>query len=236
MTIAWTGLDGKPQGTVKYIADYGQPYTEDEKSGHFFPIAFKPEYYGKDILVGSQNGEGGKTIKPTAEDPYLIIRVENVTVDKKISAIVSETKEKVFELDFNKVMLPDIAVMGQEETIADYGNKPVSELMQDDVKIDWDGTTGYVTGQFYKVTGWEDLPSEPHDGYFFAMRVNKQYLGLSFTHSKGDDAGTTVLKATEDEMFWILNIEDKQKHTFKSGENIIAELDFTGVTLLPGEM
>lgn len=107
MTIAWNGLDGKPQGTVKYIADYGAPYTEDEKSGHFFPIAFKPEYYDKDIVVGSQNGEGGKTIKPTAEDPYLIIRVENVTVDKKISAIVSETQEKVFELDFSGVTLQE---------------------------------------------------------------------------------------------------------------------------------
>lgn len=107
MMIAWTGLVGKPQGTVKYVADYGQPYTEDEKSGHFFPVQFKPEYYDKDIIVGSQNGEGGKTIKPTAKDPYLIIRVENVTVDKKISAIVSETQEKVFELDFTDTTLQE---------------------------------------------------------------------------------------------------------------------------------
>ncbi len=107
MTIAWNGLDGKPQGTVKYIADYGQPYTEDQKSGHFFPIAFMPEYYDKEIIIGSQNGEGGKKIKPTTNDPYLIIRVENVTVDKKISSIVSETQEKVFELDFADTTLQE---------------------------------------------------------------------------------------------------------------------------------
>lgn len=107
MTIAWNGLYGKPQGTVKYVADYGTPYTEDQKSGHFFPVQFKAEYYDKDIVVGSQNGEGGKTIKPTAMDPYLIIRVENVTVDKRISAIVSETQEKIFELDFSGVTLQE---------------------------------------------------------------------------------------------------------------------------------
>lgn len=118
MTIAWTGLDGKPQGTVKYVADYGQPYTEDQQNGHFFPIAFRPEYYDKDILVGSQNGEGGKTIRPTAKDPYLIIRVENVTVDKKISAIVSETQEKVFELDFTDTTLQENPMVVSAAAIA----------------------------------------------------------------------------------------------------------------------
>lgn len=104
MTIAWTGLTGKPQGTVKYVTGYST-YPDSEQTGHYFPVEFKSEYYDTDILVGSQNGKGGKTIKPTVQDPYLIIRIENCTVESKISAIVSETQETVFELDFSGTTL-----------------------------------------------------------------------------------------------------------------------------------
>ncbi len=104
MTIAWTGLVGKPQGTIKYVTDYSV-YPDGERTGHFFPVAFKPEYYGQDVTVGGQNGVGGKDIKPTAEDPYLIIRVENVTVESKISAVVKATQEEIFTLDFSGATL-----------------------------------------------------------------------------------------------------------------------------------
>lgn len=107
VSIAWTGTKGAPTGTVKYIDNYGAPYMGDQVSGHFFPIKFKDEYLGKEILVGSQNGEGGKVVKPTRSDPYLVIRIENVTVADKISAIIQETGEEVFELDFSGVTLQE---------------------------------------------------------------------------------------------------------------------------------
>ena len=50
---------------------------------------------------------GKEEIEPTADDPYLIIRVENVTVDDKISAILTDTKEEIFELDFSKATLAE---------------------------------------------------------------------------------------------------------------------------------
>lgn len=136
MTIAWNGLDGKPQGTVKYVADYGTPYTEEQKSGHFFPIAFKPEYYDKNIIVGSQNGEGGKTIRPSTEDPYLIIRIENVTVGKKISAIVSETQEKVFELDFTNTTLQEnpMAAVAAISRSTEYDAANLQQMTVADIK------------------------------------------------------------------------------------------------------
>ena len=106
MKIEWDGLNGKPVGTVKYIADYTPQYEEGQKYGHFFPVQFKPKYYQKNIRIGSQGGVGGKVITPSEADPYLIIRVENCTVDRKISAIVDNTKEKIFEIDFNSTTLP----------------------------------------------------------------------------------------------------------------------------------
>ena len=102
--IEWNKMKGTVTGTIKHISNYGQPYDENQKDGHFFPIKFFPSYFEKSITIGSQN-EGGKPITPTADDPYLIIRVENVTVDNKISAILTDTKEEVFELDFSKAKL-----------------------------------------------------------------------------------------------------------------------------------
>lgn len=226
--IAWNGLTGTPDGTVKYVDNYGEQYEEGEQSGHFFPIEFDKKYYNEEINVGGQNGVGGKNITPKEDDPYLIIRIENVTVDDKITAVSSKTKDEVFTLDFSKVKLPDVAVMGQDEQI-EYGNKTASELMDEDVRISWTGEIGHVLGTFPEVTDWSQLPHEPRSGHFFACRINKKYLGKPFTHSKGDDEGTTVPEAKEDEMFWVLNIDDKKKHTFKSGDSIIAVLDFAGV-------
>ena len=100
VSINWKGTKGTPTGTVKYIENYGKPYEGDDVSGHFFPIKFERKYYDKEIQVG---GEGGKVIIPTEDDPYLIIRVENVTVADKISAALKETGEEIFELDFSSI-------------------------------------------------------------------------------------------------------------------------------------
>lgn len=74
-----------------------------QQSGHFFPIKFADKYFNQVITIGSQNGEGGKNITPKSDDPYLVIRLENVTVNNKISAIVKDTQEEIFELDFSSV-------------------------------------------------------------------------------------------------------------------------------------
>lgn len=105
-SVEWEKMKGTVTGTIKYISDY-DVYDPGQQDGHFFPIKFFPSYFEKSITVGSQNGQNGKIITPTASDPYLIIRVENVTVDDKISAILTDTKEEIFELDFSKATLAE---------------------------------------------------------------------------------------------------------------------------------
>ena len=101
VSIDWKGTTGTPTGTVKYIENYGKPYEDNQVSGHFFPIRFERTYYDKQIQVG---GDGGKTITPTEDDPYLIIRLENVTVDDTISAVMKDGSQKtIFELNFSKI-------------------------------------------------------------------------------------------------------------------------------------
>ena len=100
VSISWEGTKGTPTGTVKYISSYGKPYEPGQDSGHFFPTKFERKYFDKEVQVG---GEGGKTIIPTEDDPYLIIRIENVTVEDKISAVIKGTEEEIFELDFGQI-------------------------------------------------------------------------------------------------------------------------------------
>ncbi len=77
-------------------------YGADEKTGHFFPVKFEEKYYSQDVELSGRTG-GNKTIKPTADDPYLIIRVENLDGGNKLTAKVKETQEEIFELDFSGV-------------------------------------------------------------------------------------------------------------------------------------
>lgn len=105
ISIEWKGTKGSVSGTIKKNpAGMEELYGPEDKDGHFFPIAFKASYLGSEIeLTGSSNGT--KTITPSAADPYLIIRLENLEADK-VTAKVSGTEEEVFELDFSKATRP----------------------------------------------------------------------------------------------------------------------------------
>ena len=128
--------------------------------------------------------------------------------------------------------MPAVKVMEQTDTVS-YGEKPVSELMGKDVSIKWNGTSGYVTGSFNHITEWSELPGEPREGHFFAMKIDPKYKGQSFDFLKGDQQSGHSDAASDDEMFWVLNIETNKEFTFKSNGEVIAKLDFTSATLNP---
>ena len=92
-------MKGVVSGTINNVEDFSSVYGEDEKEGHFYPVKFLKKYYDTPIeLSGRKNGN--KTITPTEQDPYLIIRLENLEGDTAI-AKVSGKDETVFELDFS---------------------------------------------------------------------------------------------------------------------------------------
>lgn len=100
VSIKWTGTKGAVSGTIKKDPDgLDAIYGEGGSSGHFFPVKFDEKYYNKPIkLTGSKNGN--KTIAPSSDDPYLIIRLENLS-GNTATATVDGTDEEVFELDFS---------------------------------------------------------------------------------------------------------------------------------------
>ena len=118
------------------------------------------------------------------------------------------------------------------EDKAGYGNMKVSDIMGDDVKINWDGVKGSVTGTFPKVEKWEELPKDPKEGHFFAMKINEKYKGKKFTYYRDGEQVSTAESASEDEMFWVLRIDEAKTFKFVSGDDeVIAELDFSEATL-----
>lgn len=113
-----------------------------------------------------------------------------------------------------------------------YGTKKVSDIVGSDVKIDWNGTKGKVTGTFPKVEDWKELPKEPKSGHFFAVKINEKYKGKKFTFYEDGVEKSSTDSATEDEMFWVLRIDTTKNFKFVSGDSeVIAELDFTDAKL-----
>ena len=98
---------GEVTGTIKYLSDV-PGYDEGQNNGHFFPTVFDEKNY-KPLHVGGEPSDSGftagKDFEPSKEDPYLVIRVENCTDNKKVSVYDSATKEVLFTLDFNKASL-----------------------------------------------------------------------------------------------------------------------------------
>ena len=170
-----------------------------------------------------------KTIAKLKHDetdlPTIVAKINEVISVLEAQGLVSVIEASA-ETGANK-----IAVMSQNDKITSYGNKSVSDLFKDDVEIKWKGTSGTVTGTFKKVEDWNELPKEPHEGHFFAMNIDSRYLGKQFTFFINNEQKNTTQKATEDELFWVLCIDENKKFKFTSGEETIVELDFTKATL-----
>lgn len=223
--VVWNGTKGTPKGTVKYIENYGSPYDGDQVQGHFFPVKFSEEYLGKEILVG---GPGGKIITPTEADPYLIIRLENVTVQDKISAVVQDTGEEIFELDFSKVTRNQAPsgkdAFNSEKT--DYGRYGNNEAYYDGGKVGiaWRDAKATVTGKLKWVKGNGTYPLLKEDGYYFAFALNSWFGSKSITV----DNGGKVHTASDTD--WVCRVgEGKKPITVKCEDTVVAIFDLSKI-------
>lgn len=213
------------------MANFGDQYEGDQKSGHFFPIKFADKYLDQAIIVGSQNGQGGKTITPTSDDPFLIIRIENVTVENKISAIVEKTKEEVFELDFSSVTKNDCPVgetaFNQDKT--DYGGFGNNTVYYEggNVDIAWNGTDATVTGTLNNVNHTESATKLSADGHYFAFSLIDWFKNKQVTVK-------TSKEKTATETDWVCTVTESNKLiTVKYGNTLVAKFDLTKATLKP---
>lgn len=111
--------DGAVSGTIYYLSDVPQFDTEGN-DGHFFPVKFPEKNYKKLHVGGEVSEDGftaGKEIEPSAQDPYLVIRTENCTVDHSVSVYDYATKDKLFTLNFSGAELqPNPVTLSKRRT------------------------------------------------------------------------------------------------------------------------
>lgn len=117
-----------------------------------------------------------------------------------------------------------------------YGSKLVSEIMGENVQVQWDGVNGTVTGNIHNLKEpWEDLPgSGTKTGHFFVFTVDQKYKGKPFTYKRNGQIKGYAAEAGDDEMFWVLRLDGHkdEPHQFETEDNkVIAKFDFSGVTL-----
>lgn len=96
-TIKWSGKKGEASGEVKYNADM-ELFSDDEKTGHFFPVAIGEEYYEQQVTISGRS-KGDKVITPTQSDPYVIQRIENLETGVMTAKVDGE---EIFSIDFSK--------------------------------------------------------------------------------------------------------------------------------------
>ncbi len=118
---------------------------------------------------------------------------------------------------------------GEED--AGYSKK-ASDLMEDDVQIAWNGLDGFVTGTFKNIEkAWTQLPGTPNTGHFFTLKLDEKYKGKPFEFLKNGEVAGSTPNAGDDEMFWVLRLDQNKKFAFKSDGELILSLDFTNATL-----
>lgn len=228
IAISWVGEKGYVTGDVKEVSNWKEfSNVPDEQTGNFFPVTLAVCYSGVPITV-QKNGEAPKTLV----DRNWIIRVPNKTTVVTFSV----NGKAILVLDFSGATLAGkhgedgLALMDRKEP-AGYGSMKVSDLMDDDVQIQWDGVKGKLTGSVENIENWPELPKEPYNGHFIVVSIDQSYKDKPLTFFKsGEQAGSTD-KATDEDLFWVLRVDTEKEFSFKSSEDTIAEIDCSGLTL-----
>lgn len=235
----YVGTDGKVHGTVYHLDNYKEFNQNNpaEQTGNFFP--FRLNVVNASTMTFKKNDQPNKTDIPFDKDI-----VFKVTSGDKWAVYVDQNETPEVTLDFSTATLSEevrnpgavnIIMMGQQEQTPMYGNKQISELMGEDVTVTWDGTKGTVTGTIHNLQDpWNDLPGEGEKtGHFFAFKVNEKYRNQPFTYKRNGEQKGHAPSAGDDEMFWVLRLDGHQNetYTFESNNKVIAEFDFSGVTL-----
>ncbi len=100
---------GDVTGDIYHLTGMISYQDVEQQSGHYFPTQIASKFYGTELHVGGIPSETGFTagadFTPSESDPYLIIRVENCTDDRKVTVYNKTTKAGLFTLNFKTATL-----------------------------------------------------------------------------------------------------------------------------------
>lgn len=119
--------------------------------------------------------------------------------------------------------------MPRSQTLTELGDKEVSDLVDTDIAIKWNGINGSVVGTVKAVIDWVEfngVDTDEQDGHFFPIQLDDQYDGKTITV-----IGQKTKSAADTE--WVLRVENalNDKFTFQVDGETIFVLDFSTATL-----
>lgn len=119
-----------------------------------------------------------------------------------------------------------VRVTEKSQPLCVGGGKTVSDLIDDNIKITWDGVKGSVTGELKKLESWVEFDPAVSNGHFFPATLSAAYNGVPITVQKGDSVKTLI------DRNWIVLIENKDVPvTFSADGKVFLIFDFSGATL-----
>ena len=127
-----------------------------------------------------------------------------------------------------------ITVPAQTQTLADLGNKQISELVGADYKLTvMDETNVRATGQVKNIsTPWTafDTHSEMNTGHFAVIGFPKILQGQKIVLSGRTNGDRTIAKMDDILVQRLENLSAAQKLTVKHNDKVVMTVDFSGVT------
>ena len=108
--------------------------------------------------------------------------------------------------------------------------RQVSDYIDSNVAIKWNGVNGSVTGDIKYVDNNSLFGEGENTGNYFPFKLGDAYSGKPITVKR--TSGTKSEKTVSDTE-WILRLTDgtETKYQISSGDTIIANLNFAGATL-----
>lgn len=227
--ILWDGTNAVVLGTLNYVNTKHHTGCEKLNFGtHYFAFSLVDWFKDKDIKVKVSN-------EKTVRDIDWVCSVDKA---RTITVKYGDTLIAEFDLsnvDFKSNVGEDvIRIAGQDEAIGDIISKS-SDLISDNVYINWDGTNGTLWGNVH----WHDFTSSEHfkknpTGHFIPI-VIENHDNDTFTVSGGTYGEVDVANPK-----WVIRVDDltDKKVTFKvknegeqGGELLLAELDCSHLKL-----
>lgn len=210
-------------GTLKYIEGFtGFSGDPAEQSGNFLALSLTSDDAEK-IETKIINGDHDIYADCT-DDRFCVYRIKDPSNQKiEVKLTKSEhTESRIYNLNGLILKKPTVGQAAFKADKNDYGKYWKSADFSDDLKIAWTGTKAVVTGNLK----W--ALSNGKNGNYYAFALADEYLGKNITV---DNAGK--LKTAKD-TDWVCTIGANTKSAglkVKYGNTLIADFDFSGVTL-----
>lgn len=219
--------NGDVTGTILYVPSYPEfSSNPEEQTGYYFPI-----YINKDGTTLTTIKDGVTKSQDLPDNRLLVIRLNSQSTTIKISVDDGEITTLNFSDAYLDVRdgLDALVVAGQNEDMDAV--KPASALINQNVRIIWDGINGKLRGNvhYYHFKDGEHFKDKPTGHYVPVVIRGYEELEVTVTGSTGQQAKLIDPK-------WIIRVDDfipGKKATFEVGGNKIAVLDFDELILDP---